>query len=296
MTVAVALGGCVDDYSDANPALRLDAPYLRITTPAGANNVLVTNAINAFQSEAEVFLTYEEPLVVTVTVVDAPGKIGDISVTSSIPEYGTVVLDEASVNAVKGRESGDFTFIFTPNPELEDESDRGFNIEVKVSDNQLDKNGSSSPKTTTLTVPVTLGKCVSQSISTGFYLVTEVTAFEDGGDDITVESIQDNLGGRPVVEIKQVRPGLYSISDVTGGVWPAYYPTRAQPTVQVDLCGNTITGQEGGVTVAPRTYTVDGTANEDGTVTIEWSYVRDDGLTPEDPAHGTFTMTPISAL
>lgn len=297
--VAVTLFSCVDDYTDANPAPRLDAPFLRFSTPAsGGNHVVVTTPINAFQSESGIVMTYDDPLVVTVSVVDAPGKIGNVTVTSSIPEYGTVTVDETSVAGIQGAQSGDFTFTFTPNPDLVGQIDRSFNIDVSVSDTQVNKNGSPSPKTTTLTIPVTLGKCLSDDMAPGYYIVTEVEAFEDGGTEITLDMIEEILGERAVVEFTMERPGRYAMSDATGGVWPTYYSGRAPAEIKIDLCGRTISGGEGETTIGPpdRTFTIDGEVHEDGTVTIEWSYVRDDGATPDDPAHGTFTLAPLSAF
>jgi hypothetical protein len=301
MGLLIISAACVDDYTDANPPARLDAPTIRLSTPSNGSNTLVNNPLNAFQSEPEVFMTYTAPLVFTVSVIDAPGKIGEVSVTSSIPEYGTLTVDEASVASLQNQESGSFNFTFTPSPDFEDDSDRSLNIEVNVSDQQLDEDGESAPKTTTLVIPVNMATCVSDAIAPGYYMVTEMTANLDGGTAITLADLEGALGERVVVEIDMERPGLYTVNEVTGGVWPVAYPGRASPVLQVDVCGNAIQGREGAVTAgagtaAARTFTLAGTANENGTINMTWSYVRNDGATPLNPAKGTYTLSRIGGF
>ena len=84
-------------------------------------------------------------------------------------------------------------------------------------------------------------------------------------------------------------------NEITGGVWPAFYSGRANPALQVDLCGTTISGREGAVTAGAgsataRIFTIAGTQNGDGTITINWSYARVTGVTPANPAKGTYTL------
>lgn len=297
----VVFTSCVDDYTDANPPSRLDAPTLRVSAPTADNVLLLSTPVNNYQSEPELIMKYGEPVELTVSVIDAPGEIGAITVTSSIPEYGTVTVDEASTAALQNQETGSFKFTFTPADNFDDESDRSFNIVVTVADKQLDEDGNPAPKTTTMTIPVTLAKCISTTIPAGFYIVTELDANEDGGAAITLDDIEGALGERAVVEITTIRPGLYEFDDVTAGVWPVYYGGRAPATVQIDACNNVLSGHEGAVTAGAgtpvaRTFTINGMVNEGGTVTVDWSYVRDDGTTPLIPASGTYTLTPISGF
>lgn len=301
MGLLFAFSACVDDYTDANPPGMKDAPTLRFSTNGAGSNLLALNPVNAFQTEPEVFMMYGAPVVVSVSVIDAPGKIGAISVTSSIPEYGTITIDDASVAAIQNQESGTFNFTFTPSDDFEDMSDRSLNIQVDVSDNQVDDKGQSAPKTTSVTIPTTFAKCISWGIQPGYYAVTEMTANLDGGAAVTLADLEAALGERVVVTVEGDRPGLYTIDEITGGLWPVAYPTRATPVVQIDHCGGEISGREGAVTAgagtaAARTFTVSGGANEDGSLTITWSYARNDGATPASPAKGTYTMTRLAGF
>ncbi len=85
---------------------------------------------------------------------------------------------------------------------------------------------------------------------------------------------------------------MYTIDEVTGGVWPAYYADQGSSEIQVNVCDNNITARDGAASADGNTFTVNGTVNEDGTVTIEWSYEHDDG-TPANPAKGSYTLTLI---
>ena len=49
----------------------------------------------------------------------------------------------------------------------------------------------------------------------------------------------------------------------------------------------------GAGTAAARTFTITGVLNPDGTIDVTWSYVRNDGATPANPAKGTYTLTPV---
>jgi hypothetical protein len=285
---------CVDDYQDANPPARLDAPTIRVSA-AGDNQTIITTPTNRFQSEQEVFLSYVGPTTFTVSVIDAPGTVGEISVQSSVPDYGTLVVDEASVASVQGKESGAFTFTFTPNPALDPAEDRALNFTIEVSDNQS-LEGEFAGKTTTITLPVTLVQCVKTGVE-GVYQVTAASGNIDGGAAYTLADLETTLGGPVLVEIIETDiPGRYTVNEVTGGVWPAYYPGRANPELTVNFCATNVTGQPGELTAGTppgplRTFTINGTLNGDGTVSIIWSYLREDAATPANPAKGTYTLT-----
>ncbi len=291
------LGACVDDYTDANPPHQLDAPTLRISSSVSGQKIETIPA-NAYQNTYRAYTEYGTPVEFTVSVIDAPGRVASVSVVPSVAEYGTVTLNDATVSSITGQEKGEFKFTFTPNPALPDVSDRAMNLVVTVADGQLDQVGESLPKTTILTVPTTLVACVSEGIEEGTWMVTQATANEDGGLAITLDSLQKYGGDQILVEITAERPGLYTIDEATGGVWPIYYAGRISPIVQVDLCGNTIVGHDGTLSFgeAPnpvRAFTVDGTLNGDGTITITWSYERVGAATPADPAKGTYTLTKL---
>lgn len=293
--MAVVVVSCVDDYNDANPKPRLDAPTIRINA-SGANQKILTLPVNRFQTTNLAYISYSGATEFTVTVVDAPGKVGVVSVTPSVPDFGTITLNESTVATLQGKEQGEFKFTYTPNPGLPDASDRPLNLVIAVTDSQSDDEGGANPKTTTLTLPTTIVACLSEGVEEGTYQVTAATGNLDGGVAYTLADLEADAGGEIFVEINKAFPGRYTINEVTGGVWPTYYAGRAAPILELDLCGTTIQGHEGAVTAGSppgplRTFDIDGALNGDGTVTITWSYFREDGPTPVDPAKGTFTLT-----
>jgi hypothetical protein len=287
---------CVDDYTDSNPPHLLDAPTLRISNSEGEGNILTTVTKNPYQYGYAATVPYTSPVTYTVSIIDAPGKIGEISVAASIPEYGTATLDDASVAAIQGKEKGDFNFTFTPNADFSEFPDRVLNLVVTVSDSQKNDKGEASPLSTTLTMPVTLAKCTTDDITPGVYMVTAASGELDGGTAYTLDDIVADAGGDIYVQITKVRPGWYTIDEVTGGIWPTYYSTRANPALGVDLCGTEISGHSGAVTTgagggAQRKFTINGTLNGDGTIDISWTYVREAGAPPSSYAIGTYTLT-----
>jgi uncharacterized protein YxeA len=301
LAVILFASACVDDYTDANPKSGKDAPTLRISS-AGTNETVISSPANRFQNNQNAYAIYNTPAQFTVSVVDAPGKIGTINVDSSVPEFGSVSIDESSVAAIQGSESGDFKFTFVPNPELSVDEDRTLNITVTVSDTQTDGDGEAAPKTTSLTMPLTIvnGPCLSEGVLEGYWMVNDASGNKDGGETFNLDSLKKHGKVNNVfVEITQERPGVYTINEVTGGVWPAFYAGRANPELQIDLCGSTITGRQGKVTTgegtaAQRTFTINGTVNSTTSITINWSYVRDIGDPPPAPAaQGTYTITPL---
>ena len=299
LLLLLSITSCVDDYTDANPPPRLDAPTLRISA-SGSNQKIETVPANPYQNTYIGYQTYDGPVEYTVSVIDAPGLVAAVSVQGSVPDFGTVTVDEASVNALVGQEVGSFKFTFTPNPALPDVSDRVLNLVIQVTDSQVSQDGEAAPKTTTLTLPTNLVKCLNEQLEEGLYVVTEASGNLDGGVAYTLDDLKTDGGVDEIlVEVSMDRPGLYTIDEVTGGVWPVYYGGRANPALKVDLCGTTLSGHEGELTAgeAPgplRTFTVDGVINDDGTLDIVWSYERTDGSpTPADPAKGTYTITKL---
>jgi hypothetical protein len=286
---------CVDDYTDANPPVQFDAPTFRISSSAN-NQVIITTPVNQFQNTYSTYLKYGAPIEFTVSVIDAPGKVASVSAVASVPDFGSVTLDNASVSALVGKEVGEFKFTFTPSAVLPDESDRVLNLVISVTDSQVDEHGESKAKTTTLTVPSNLVSCVSQDLEEGLYHVTEASGNIDGGGAYTLDDLKADGGvDEIVVSITKDRPGLYTMNEVTGGCWPVYYSGRANPELKVDFCNPVIAGHEGSVTAgaAPgplRKFTIDGTKNGDGTINITWSYERVDAATPANPAKGTYTL------
>jgi hypothetical protein len=290
--------GCVDDFTASNPKPQLDAPGI-IASGAISDDLLVRAvATNPFQNRYEAYITYGSVAQLTISVLDAPGKVATVSVTPSIPEFGSVKLDDASVAALTGKENGEFKFTFTPSATLPDMVDRSLNLVVTITDAQLDtKSGESSPLSTTLTIATTLAKgssCFAQGIEAMTYRVTAASGNLDGAIPFTIEDLESDNGGPALVTVTKVRPGRYTFNEATGGIWPVYYSGRANPALDVDLCGTTIIGHEGAVTAGGiRKFTINGTLNNDGTITINWSYVRVTGATPADPAKGTYTLSKL---
>jgi hypothetical protein len=285
---------CVDDYTDANPRRRLDAPTIRISA-AGENQEIVTIAPNRFQTTALPFISDDGPTEFTVTVVDAPGKVGTVSVTPSVPEFGEVTLNAATVTALQGQEQGEFKFTYTPTPTPPDLLDRPLNLVIEVSDSQVDEDGEANPKTTTLTVPTTIVDCV-HDVEEGTYRVTAASGNLDGGTAYTLADLETDFGGEILVEITKDSPGHYTMDEVTGGVWPTYYSGRANPALGIVFCSDSFYSYPAlnSAGAGPiRTFDIDGTINGNGTLTITWSYFRADGPTPANPAKGTYTLTKV---
>jgi hypothetical protein len=333
LAVSVVIAGCVDDYTDSNPPGQIDGPFITLSAIDENIDLAVSQPLNKYTA----YVKYGSPVEITVNVINAPGKIGSVSVRSSIEEFGTVALDEASFNAIKGQTSGSFKFIFKPSTILVGTSDRLLNVEVALTDQQLDYKGEESPLTTTITVPITLvsGPCVSSQIAAGQYKVTSATGVLDDGDaydetDLSANSDGIFSGKNVIVTITRNRPGVYTFSEISGGVVPVFYGWTS-PNVRVNLCDNQFTGRTGYLTFGTlldddengiiddylpdndgdgeytegvdgdgipdndgvRVYTVDGTVNSDGTITVNWSYVTDDPflVDPTPAAHGTYTLT-----
>lgn len=310
--IALGLSACVDDYTDANPPSRLDAPTLRISS-IGENQMFFVEPVNRFQNEYSGWVLYDNgPIEYTVSVLDAPGKIGAITVAASVPDFGTATLDEASVAALQGQEQGSFKFYFTPNTSLEGRGDRSLNLVVTVSDNQVDEVGESASKTSTLTIPITMMNCFTEGID-GVYVVTEASGNRDSipngsgayvypneGGNYTLQALKDSAEVEEIyVLIEEVRPGRFTIDEVTGGVWPVFYPTRANPALDVHLCGNEITSHEDATvtsagTAVARKFTVNGVVNGDGSINVTWSYARVDAtMNPRYPAKGTYKLEKV---
>ncbi len=289
------ISGCVDDYTEANPPTKLDAPALRFSSSA-ASQKTITVPVNAYQKNYTVYTQYGQPTEFTVSVIDAPGRVSSVSVQPSVPDFGTVALDEASVASLTGQAAGSFKFTFTPNPALPDEQDRALNLVITVSDSQLNQNGEAGPKTTTLTISTNIVSCLSEELQEGTYVVTAASGNLDGGVAYTLDDLKADGGVEEIlVTITKDRPGLYTFDEVTGGCFPVYYGGRANPALQVDLCGTVIQGHEGSVTAGSppgplRKFTIDGMLNADRTISVTWSYERVDAASPNDPAKGTYTL------
>ncbi|MGF1637618.1 MAG: hypothetical protein ACFCUU_11145 [Cyclobacteriaceae bacterium] len=84
------------------------------------------------------------------------------------------------------------------------------------------------------------------------------------------------------IEIEEIRPGLYMISDMTFGVYEEFYDDDPQPG-RVNLCDDLIFGV-GDTDTYGDPFTINGKLNEDGSATIVWSNTYGDS--------GEVTLTP----
>lgn len=291
----VVLGSCtLPDYRDVNPKQLLDAPAYNIT-PSGSAQA-TANGKTGFDGRTIgiTYVQYGGSVDFAIDVVDCPGKVADVSCAISVPSYATTTVDATTLTALKGQPTGS-TKVTVVAEAAPDANDRAANLVFNVADGQVD--GSGNPLTTTVTWPVVLVSCVSTGITPGVYQVTDASGNLDGGATYDLATLEADHGGSVFVTVSMPRPGLYTFNEVTGGIWSTYYTGRASPVLSTDLCNTTVSGHPGLVTTgagtsATRTFTIDGTLNNDNTITITWSYTRLQG-TPASPAQGTYTLTKL---
>ncbi|ELR68945.1 hypothetical protein C900_05638 [Fulvivirga imtechensis AK7] len=130
LSAIILLFSCVDDFEDANPARQLDAPFLKLTA---SDESAVGGDVVDF----------------TVSVIDAPGVISDVEV-STTNDLGTVVINKSSI---VGKEKGSFTVSVT----MPFNYSGDFEVTIKAIDSQKDtETGEVSPKSTSVSAVVEL--------------------------------------------------------------------------------------------------------------------------------------------
>jgi hypothetical protein len=292
-------GACtLPDVTTQNPPRLLDSPAFNVT-PSGTGQA-TANGKTGYDGKTigTTYITYGSSVDFAIDVVDCPGKVASVTSSISVPTYSTGIAVDAS--SLVGQETGSAK-VNVKAMAAPDGTDRAANLALSVTDAQISTDGN-APKTTTVTWPVVLVKCVGTGIAAGNYQVTAASGVLDGGAPYSLADLEAAYGDNIVMSVIQNRPGLYTIADATGGVWASIYTTRALPTLAVDLCGTTVSGHEGLLTVGAivtsppsntiRTFTLNGTLNSDNTITIVWSYVKA-SAPPAIPAHGTYTLTKI---
>jgi len=298
--VALAMGACtLPDVKTINPPALLDAPAFNITpTPSTTNGMAGGKTGYNGNTIGISYLAYGSSTDFAIDVVDAPGKVSDVTSSISVPEYGTVAVDASSLASLKGQTTGStkVTVVAEADPDGKG-LDRSCNLVFNVSDSQKDTESAGNPKTASITWPSVLVRCAWDGLPVGDYQVTAASGNFDGGTAYDLSTIETDNGGPIYVTIAMTRPGLYTMNEVTGGIWPIYYSTRANPALSVDGCPTQIYGHVGSVTTgagttSTRVFTLNGTVNNDGTITMTWSYTRTQG-TPASPAQGTYTLTKI---
>jgi hypothetical protein len=114
MTMAL-LSSCVDDYQDANPPRAFDSPFFVLNVDQAA-------------------ILSDQTTEITLSVVDAPGKIDSVGFALA-EDQGTVTLDQASLDAAKGQETGSIKATYNP-PQ---NNEGTFSIQVTLFDGQGDR-------------------------------------------------------------------------------------------------------------------------------------------------------------
>ncbi len=302
----LTMGACtLPDVKKANPPVLLDAAAFNVT-PTGDNQAVANGKLGYDgKTIGTSYLVYGTSTDFAIDVTDAPGKVSDVTVSISVPDYITtanspaVPVDASTLAALKGKTTGSTkaTVSIMADP---DGVDRSCNLVFNVADSQKDVEAGGAPKTASLTWPTVLVKCIGTGIATGKYRVTAASGIGDGTDgSYTLADLEADYGGPVVITITSTRPGLYTLSEASGGfMYDWYLSTR--PALSVDLCNTTVSGHTGAVTSSGKPvvtgsyiFTLNGTLNSDGTISMTWSYVRAAGGTPSPAANGTYTLTKI---
>jgi len=299
ITLALLGGACtLPDVKKFNPPSLLDGPAYNIT-PTGDNQGMANGKVGYNGNAIGIsYLAYGSSTDFVIDVVDAPGKVSDVTSSISVPDYATVTVDATSLATLKGQTTGTtkVTVVTEADPDGKG-LDRSCNLVFNVSDSQKDTEANGNPKTATTTWPTVLVKCAYGDLEAGTYQVTAAAGNLDGGTAYDLTTIEADNGGHIYVVVTRTRPGLYVLNEVTGGIWPIYYSTRANPALSVDVCPSVISGRLGAVTTgagttSTRVFTLNGTVNSTTSISMTWSYTRTQG-TPASPAQGTYTLTKI---
>src|SRR6185295_3480041 len=129
------VGACtLPDAKEANPKVLKDAPAYGLTAVGAGTAGKVTTILFGQTTEFD------------IAVVDAPGKIADITSSVSVPDYATSATDNSSLAALVGQETGPAKVILQPMATPTDKKDRTFNFVINVTDSQVDKNGAPAAK------------------------------------------------------------------------------------------------------------------------------------------------------
>ncbi len=204
--VASVIGSCVDDYQDANPPRPKDGPIFKLS--AGGDVIETPSDGN--------FIGANQTIALTLNVIDCQGGIDSVAVSLS-DTLGTAMVDEASLNAVKGMTSGEIKANVTIRADIEAESD--LTISVTLYDGQEPVNwfGKEIPyrKSSTESYDVTVVTCTSTGLA-GVYdaVANGFTGDGSGGKDMEYTDLQS------VITITEVRPGEYHIDDMSFGLYP----------------------------------------------------------------------------
>ena len=225
------------------------------------------------------FVGASQTVELTLSVIDCQGGIDSVGVVLS-DTIATAMVDEESLSAVKGKTSGEIKVNVTTDAQIDAETD--LTIDVTLYDGQEPVNwfGKEIPyrKSSTESYDVTVVTCTSTGLAGVYDAVAN--GFQGDGDGGKADAYSDLSS---VITITEVRPGMYTIDDMSFGVYPGVYGDDA-PEGNVNLCGTDITDR-GDADQYGDSFTITGTLNGDGTVSISWhNHYGDQGdvvLTPQ---------------
>ncbi|UII27080.1 hypothetical protein LVD15_01255 [Fulvivirga maritima] len=272
LSLTLLLISCVDDYTDANPPLRLDGPAPFISYVG--DEIIATDT----DDDTYTFVPNGGTARIEVRVVDSPGLIDSVSVAFSniqIPtNWGSYSVE--GLEAVRGQSTGSFVVVYHA-PTLDENS--AFliaeeEIVITVYDAQEEPKSADISTVPTLKTQFSIGSdCFSSENLIGFY-----STISNGYDAINDENYS-NLEDTVEVYILPNginSPGYYRLSDGSFGLYPSR--ESANNFINFDVCGTQILDAD-----EEFADSFSGTINADGTITVNWE--NDAGDT------GTSTMT-----
>ncbi|MGF1637619.1 MAG: hypothetical protein ACFCUU_11150 [Cyclobacteriaceae bacterium] len=249
---------CVDDASDANPPRPLDGPFFSLTAAGDLLDL----------GDDGLFLAAGQMVEFSIKVVDCPGGIEEMQVALSNEQAGSIEVDPATFNAVKGKTKGDFKVFFTAAEELSDDLELEISFTLKDGQESIDWFGKTidNQKAHEEVFVFQLVTCTTSGLAGTYNSMASGTYFY--GD---IEYYEDLPY---VVEITEIRPGLYRLSDMSFGVYREIY-NIGTPSGRINLCGDQIS-DVGDTDQYNDPFTISGQVVETGVIHIEWSNTEGD--------------------
>lgn len=265
---SLAISSCVDSYEDANPPRAKDGPVFKLSA---SGDVIET-------PEDGNFLGAQSNLLLTLDVISAEGFIDSVGVILS-DTLGTAVVDQASLDAVRGQKTGNIRVLYTSPDIVEVESNITLDITLFDGQQPLDWYGKTVEyrKSSSDSYDVTLVACTSVGLA-GTYttLASGFTGDGAGGTNSPYTDLPSE------VTFTEIRPGQFKVDDMSFGLYPVGYGDTAPPG-NVNLCGTDISDR-GDTDQYGDPFTISGTLNADGSVHIAWGNTYGD--------RGTVVCTP----
>lgn len=190
---------------------------------------------------------------VTVEVFEVPsGVIKAISIAGTA---GTVVFDQAELDALIGASSG----TITGELEVGDVRATGeYSVSVTITDQLQNRQETETEELFLI--------CPSREDISGTYDVISSGVAEDEGEYLALQS---------AVTITQINEGQYQVDDITFGVFPEIYGVAAVEGI-LNVCGDQVSGDPSNEDQYGDTYEITGALySEDvvtgeGTITLTW--------------------------